>query len=508
MKTITLFLICILGLTACTKSYEQMFVDFVTRELPNRNQYSHYIIIPGAGCEGCISGTEYFVKENYQRADILYIFTNIESVKILKFKLGKDLIESSNVIIDTENKFNRPTNDVNSIYPMILAFENNKVTQISYVSPEDLFSLENLQNKLKEQPIYKVDLESYIKTKETSSVQLSDLTDSICYIPLKTPDNLPVADLMMLKVTDAYIFYLDINQKLFMFNRDGDFLCLIGHKGEGPDEYLNVTGFDVDAELGEIYLHDLQKYIIFTYKTDGSIKKNIEIDKSILNVSRFYAGGFVGYTPEYYSVGKEKLLFFDSLGIKQDSLLFDKKDITVADKIDLFKMATFNYTDKFTYTLPFDDVTYIITPVGNTYKYSELYQGKYKLPSNIGLSVELYNKNLNNAYIFEPHAQFCKSICFVDFFFQMENYRLVYNFETKQFGEVFKGKYRKGIKNNIDNGASIWPAFIYNDVIVSVFNPADLDENIANETTQKLYESFAVYDNPVLQLVKIKDDKL
>ncbi|MCF6404663.1 hypothetical protein L3C95_17330 [Chitinophaga filiformis] len=96
-----------------------------------------YVIIPNQGCEGCISTAEAFVKNNIGRTDnIRYIFTRIQSAKLLKIKLGSNVISSNKVLLDTANMIEYPDKG-KEIYPMIISVKDHQIDKIAYQSPDD-----------------------------------------------------------------------------------------------------------------------------------------------------------------------------------------------------------------------------------------------------------------------------------------------------------------------------------------------------------------------------------
>jgi len=95
-----------------------------------------YIIIPNQGCEGCISTAEAFVKNNISKSDnIRYIFTRIQSAKLLKIKLGNDVMSSNKVLLDTADTIEYPDKG-KEIYPMIVTVKDHRVDKVSYQSPD------------------------------------------------------------------------------------------------------------------------------------------------------------------------------------------------------------------------------------------------------------------------------------------------------------------------------------------------------------------------------------
>lgn len=505
MKNTYLILISfIILLGGCTN--KNSYFSNLLKELPNDNgKYRYYVVVPGGGCNGCISSAENFVKENYSRKNILFVFTRIESVKVLKLKLGEKICESDNVIIDKENKFEIPSSNPNSIYPAFISLDKNRVTKVNYLSPNEKFSLHSFQEMIGKEPMLKVDLASYFENKDKHNLQLSDLTEKIEYIPLKTPHDLPIGMVSLVKVTDDFIYCLDTKQQLFQFNKDGDFLRLIGKKGGGPDEYLQIMGFDVD-EKDNVYMYDLSKRYLFLYSKDGQLQSKIKMPIDISAVSRTYDNHLLGTLYDMGTDGEQKLVRIDTSGTIVDTLFVRPNNEEKTEvKIDLMRVPYLGFSDQLYIKLPFDDIMYAMTPTGNINKYFELYQGKYKLPKEIASNVELYDKNIRNPYIFQPRTKLAYPYCFIDFFFEMNTVRLVYDFRKDQFFDIFYGPLKglKGIKNDIDSGSTFWPSFVGEDYIAGIIPPHLFDIETDNEQTKKLYDSFRKYDNPVLQLIKL-----
>jgi hypothetical protein len=103
----------------------------------NKPDVGSYVIIPNQGCEGCISTAEAFVKKHINSPDgIKYIFTRIQSVKLLRIKLGDSVVFSKKVLLDTTNMIEYPDKE-KEIYPMIVVLSGQKVLKVMYQSPDD-----------------------------------------------------------------------------------------------------------------------------------------------------------------------------------------------------------------------------------------------------------------------------------------------------------------------------------------------------------------------------------
>lgn len=144
-----LFLFILIPVFSCSVKnntivdFQNKLMDLSSLKLDIEN-YNKVLVIPGAGCSGCVSGAENFVKENIHQIDeILIIFTAIPSQKMLKVKLGINL-DQHNIYLDLDNQFN--SGKVYSFYPTLFYMENGIALDFEYVNPENKNLLNNLAN--------------------------------------------------------------------------------------------------------------------------------------------------------------------------------------------------------------------------------------------------------------------------------------------------------------------------------------------------------------------------
>lgn len=136
----------VFGITSCSikentvNEFEEKF-DVLGSEL-RLASFKNVILLPGEGCLGCISKTEKFVKTVSDSDDILVIFTNVKSVKILKLKLGLDLGEDF-FYLDKQNLFN--SGRLYSMYPTVFFVKEGKIQGFEYISPNTNFQLEDIK---------------------------------------------------------------------------------------------------------------------------------------------------------------------------------------------------------------------------------------------------------------------------------------------------------------------------------------------------------------------------
>lgn len=94
------------------------------------------IIIPQAGCDGCITTAESFVIVNLNSlSNTKIVFTQIPSLKLLRQKLGEDVVNNGNVVVDKEDVLE--ASGFSSIYPVVVYFDNGVITKLAYQSPDN-----------------------------------------------------------------------------------------------------------------------------------------------------------------------------------------------------------------------------------------------------------------------------------------------------------------------------------------------------------------------------------
>jgi len=110
--------------------------------------------------------------------------------------------------------------------------------------------------------------------------------DSISFIKLETNPNCLITDLRQLEMNDSLIFLLDLSNCLYVFNKEGNFISKIGRKGDGPDEYINLSTFYVDNENNKIVIVDDAKGSFITYDFTGKFLSSIHVPIENIRRSR------------------------------------------------------------------------------------------------------------------------------------------------------------------------------------------------------------------------------
>lgn len=137
-KIVLLICMCaFLFLQSCRdnrEKLEQKKIVELLSDLNVDNNYDWVIILPGMGCHGCIIGGEYFMQQHASDERILFVLTNISSLKILQQKTQLKFSEYSNILVDKANRYHLKID--NSIYPCIIEVKDGKLKSYKFQSPQ------------------------------------------------------------------------------------------------------------------------------------------------------------------------------------------------------------------------------------------------------------------------------------------------------------------------------------------------------------------------------------
>lgn len=347
-----------------------------------------------------------------------------------------------------------------------------------------------------------VDFVDYIEGEKEDEIALSGLVDSLVYIPLQTPDDLPVDVLLAVKMSPDEIFVMDRQQKLYRFDSHGRFLNLIGSRGEGPSEYVSAVDFEIDASQDVVYLFDIYRKKIKVYQMSGAFVQDIVVPDGVESMALLNDTCFIGYRPWYATVDKsDECVVFGKSEEVYRTISFESKENVEGVKIDLFRMPDFSQlASSSRFRMPFEHSVFLISDDNRVSKDVVFDMGKYLLPMEVSMNNELYNKNLNSSYIFELNANRISDFIYMNFFYKKKHYRVVYDIVHAKFYTVFVGHEPKGIKNDLDGGATFWPMWFASDRMIGVVPADELEDTYVDSKIKVLYDNFRDYDNPVLQI--------
>ncbi|RVT97201.1 hypothetical protein EOD41_19540 [Mucilaginibacter limnophilus] len=130
------------------KDIEADYLVEYVKELHLQNNVKLVLILPGLGCHGCIEEGELFMKDMANNKNINFVLTKVESLKILQGKTGVNVKDHNNIIVDTDDRINVPTD--NQIYPCVIHVKNGQFVSHEFQSPDNFMALANIKKQIED----------------------------------------------------------------------------------------------------------------------------------------------------------------------------------------------------------------------------------------------------------------------------------------------------------------------------------------------------------------------
>ena len=115
---------------------------------------------------------------------------------------------------------------------------------------------------------------------------LQDFMD-VEYIVLEDADEFITQGIVVAIGKDVIIVMNQIlDGNIFIYNRTGKGLRKINHLGQGPEEYIFITGVVLDEDNGEIFIKDAARKIL-VYDLHGNFKRSFQYKGNYSNICNF-----------------------------------------------------------------------------------------------------------------------------------------------------------------------------------------------------------------------------
>ena len=383
--------------------------------------------------------------------------------------------------------------------------------------------ISSCDNKKDNQSINVIPLEKTVGNYKT--LNLSDYATDIKYIPLETNDLNLISDINRIIYENGKILILECSSgkdNCYLFDNNGMFCCKIGHWGQGPEDYQQIS--DVSIHDNYIYLFDWNKILI--YDSNGHLVEiiNLQLDEiplayresSLRRILPLKKDAFVvtvvtmrGYYPtaflfEFFQSNIKQIKEYPSyMALDKNRGGFSTDELGdmyhFADDIRIYKV-----------------INDTIFTIGQNLEIKDAFifeLGQYKPPHTL-LEMEdgitnfvKNNKNFifpNTIYesLFHLYIRFDFGIHAPTPFEYTNNMGIKHNITIvcgvydKRTGELTlmsqpeKGKL--GFKNDIDNGSVIWPHYISSN-----------NELVTYITVEDFLDHYEKTKNPLPQMTEI-----
>jgi len=114
-------------------------------------------------------------------------------------------------------------------------------------------------------------------------VPLSEIAEDVTIIPLETADSILVGDISGTRNFISYeydhIYLIDKTRTIWIFDKKGKFVRKFNRYGRGPEEFPEVSGFEVEPETGNIVVFaSTGKF--YEYSKEGSFIRRIDFPET------------------------------------------------------------------------------------------------------------------------------------------------------------------------------------------------------------------------------------
>jgi|GEM_PF-1651791 lipoprotein len=101
------FILIISILSGCTKQgYPDFIENTIMERTPEfREKFDTIVIIPRLGCNSCTYEADKYYRKHTNSERTLFIFTNLQSKKLLMIEAGTNIEHKRNVLVDYKNSF-------------------------------------------------------------------------------------------------------------------------------------------------------------------------------------------------------------------------------------------------------------------------------------------------------------------------------------------------------------------------------------------------------------------
>jgi len=355
------------------------------------------------------------------------------------------------------------------------------------------------------------------------TIALSDLVETIEYIPLETNDNCLIGDVGSNEIIFSNNYILVHSKLFYLFIRNGKFVTQIGNIGNGPGEYLEYAArpFSIDEENQRISIsHSLgteMKLMIYDFR--GKYLNSVTVDKRLgaifhakfdkkyimMNLNNVAKAG---EPPFNYSIFSDDYKLITEKIKNVDYTIQQTSGGFVIPKEEGFFHYLYNRMLHVKGSL--NDTIYSITQNLSFLPKYIINTGRYAITKQI----------LSDWVMFERVYQ---SRVFISSVFENDNYVLIsYRYQNKNYYHLYDKKRHDsmlsnsttGIPNDYDGGMDFWPKIQNGNEFITWYNAYLFEDNVnrlkpkgsENDVGKykKMRKEIDLESNPVLVIIKMK----
>ena len=359
------------------------------------------------------------------------------------------------------------------------------------------------------------------KNMPEGDLRMSDLIESVEYIPLETTDECLIGDGVRYDFNDEYIIAGDLHgEAVYLFNRKGKFIRAIGGKGPGPQEFTYIGKLWINSEDQNIMV-SCGKILHFNYKGDYLYTTSFPMDDR--ECDRYFHGNFLRVAESYLLRDSSYYVFnlFDTKGrfVKEAirsvpiPLIADKKWRIALRVIPIER--SYEYDNAIHVRETMNDTIYRIDGLNNFIPEYVFNLGKYRLTPEIQGNLPRFRELAPNCVVPQVIIETSRYLLI------QYNYQDWYHYcyFDKAQGKTYAFNSKNGFPNDYDGGLDFPFDFrCQKNQYVSCYVHADEFTDPEKRTKQephgpqsairafeKLVKKVDPDDNPIIMIVKLKE---
>ena len=360
---------------------------------------------------------------------------------------------------------------------------------------------------------YTIDLTQFIE-KPDGLKGISSIADSITYVVLRTNPDEPMDQIRKVILRSKYIFIIDSESSIFIFNHSGKFIRKINHRGRGPGEYYAplFTFNDYNAEIviwapGKVLFYNVDDSLLKTLKIKENLQNFRWLDKDLYLLKQFN----FGMESDTSAISSFVINSNGDLVASHKYFVKEKPPLKRSGGIEPCYFVTYN--EGILISEPYNDTIYLINHDGLRLPFSIYNFGSHKAPREVieGLPpIQLredmkYIRQLSN-FIFSKYA-------LVRFYYQGVIYQGIWDFNKEKAMTFSVSEASGGIEDDIDSGLPCRLIISYGDdfngLVLDIINPMDLlmSKSIKprrGSDLEKIKNNLTIYDDPILRIIHLK----
>lgn len=333
-------------------------------------------------------------------------------------------------------------------------------------------------------------------------VRLSELADSVWYVPLETNDRSLLGDIMTessFRYSGGRFYIFDkLQESIFVFSADGKFLNKVGKKGQGDGEIFWFLDFTVSGE--DVYVADYGNRL-HHFRTDGTYLDKIALPKQVYRLISLNEGKLACFVTDNQFTDADDAYSWLIVDSKGDSVTckktpFIRKPGAENKNLNYFVQHDFSTEYPTAYKEAFNDSLYYFTPEGEIRSYGYVDLGVHKiLPSKSFDEMIKQGHAMRFVRIFDIPGYLlgqCNCLCLKG------PYWFVWNKATGDFFQLQDAEGGQNIINDL-GGPNFRPfGCVYPGLLIGIAEAADCPEEFAGKYGVRMD------DNPILVMLKCK----